>query len=193
MRTAEKTSAPAQLVRCVALLAWARSMLGEHNSAAVLAARADELLSRVRTPPNGAWLFGAHAYLAVARAHIGCGAAERAEALLTPILAAAERTGWKEAIACSSLVIGQARAVLGDDTGAEVALAGALEVADLTGLPAPAWEARTTLAELLRKLGREEEAAARAEQARDILHELTQPLSDPALRAGLLAQAPAPS
>ncbi len=193
VRTAEKASVPAQLARCVALLAWARSMLGEHGSAATLATRADELLSAVTTPPGGAWLFGAHAYLGLARAYMGCGDAERSEALLTPIVAAAESTGWKEAIACSSLVIGQARALLGDDSGAELALARALEVADRTGLPAPAWEARATLSKLLGRLGREEEAAARAEQARAILRELAEPLSDPALRAGLLAQAPVAS
>ncbi len=192
VRTAEKASVPAQLARCVALLAWARSMHGERAPAATLAARADELLSAVSTPPGGAWLFGAHAYVALARAYIGGGNAERAEALLTPILAAAERAGWKEAIACSSLVIGQARAALGDDSGAEAALAHALEVADGAGLPAPAWEARATLSQLLGRVGRKDEAAAHAERARAILHELAEPLSDRALREGLLAQSPAP-
>lgn len=193
VRTAEKASLPAQLVRCVALLAWARSMLGEHVAAAALAARADQLLGTVSTPADGAWLFGAHAYVAAARAHLGCGDAQRSEGLLTPILAAAERAGWKEAIACASLVIGQARSALGDDAGAEVALARALEVADAAGLPAPAWEVRTTLAQLLGRLGRDAEAAARAGQAEAILHGLTEPLADPALRAALLAHAPASS
>ena len=191
MQTAERASHPAQLVRCVALLAWARSMLGEHASASLLAGRADELLSQVTTPPGGAWLFGAHAYLAVARAHMGCGDARLVEALVAPIVAAAQRTGWKEAIACGSLVIGRARALLGDESAAEVALVHALEVADQAGLPAPAWEARATLSELFRGVGREAEAAECAEQVRAILQRLTEPLSDPALRAGLLAQAPA--
>ena len=193
MQTAEGASAPAQLVRCVALLAWARSMLGEHALAAALATRADELLSEVTTPPDGAWLFGAHAYLAVARAYTGCGYAERAEVLLWPVVAAAERTGWKEPIACGWLVIGQARAVLDDDSAAEAALVRSLEVAGAAGLPAPAWEAHKTLAELLHKVGRQTQAGVHAQQARRILHELVEPLSDPALRAGLLAQVPAPT
>jgi len=193
VQTAERASLPAQLVRCVSLLAWARSMLGEHASASVLALRADELLSQVATPPGGAWLFGAHAYLAAARAHIGCGDAHLVEALVAPIVAAARRTGWKEAIAGGSLVMGQALALLGEASAAEVALVHALEVADQTGLPAPAWEARVALSELLRGAGREAEGAGHAEQAHAILQRLAEPLGDAALRAGLLAQVPARS
>ena len=191
VQTAETVAAPAQLVRCVALLAWARSMLGEHRAATELAARAAELLSQVTTPPGGAWLFGSHAYVAVARAHTDCGDAQLVEALLAPIVAAAQRSGWQEPIACGSLVIGQARALLGDDTAAELALVHALEVADHVGLPAPAWEARATLSELLHRQGRVVEAAECERQALAILQRVTEPLSDPALKAGLLAQAPA--
>ena len=145
IRTAEETHAPAQITRCTCLLALARSLLGEDQAAAELADRGEELLARVSAPPGKAWLFGAHAYVAVARVRLAAGDPERAEALIAPIVAAAEESGWREPLARGLLVTGQARAALGDAAGAEVALTRALEVAKETGLPGPAVEARESL------------------------------------------------
>jgi hypothetical protein len=130
-------------------------------------------------------LFGAHAYVAVARAHLTLGDLERAERLLEPVVAAAERSGWQEAIACGALVIGQSRAARGDGAGAEESLRRALEVAEATGLPAPEWEAHAALAAL--GAGDVGDHLARAQE---IVGQLAEPLSDPQLRAGLLAAAP---
>jgi class 3 adenylate cyclase/tetratricopeptide (TPR) repeat protein len=96
MRAAEAADAPAQITRCVCLLAWARSNLGEREAAAELATRGEELLARVSAPPRRAWLFGAHAYFAVAEALLAGGQPERAEALVAPIVAAAEKSSWRE-------------------------------------------------------------------------------------------------
>ena len=94
LQTAEASGPPAQLTRCVCLLACARSMLGEREVAAEHAERGEELLARISAPPGRAWLFGAHAYLAVARVRLDAGEDDRAEAIAAPILAAAERSGW---------------------------------------------------------------------------------------------------
>ncbi|MDX6668568.1 MAG: hypothetical protein QOK04_1948 [Solirubrobacteraceae bacterium] len=184
-RTAEQGNAPAQVVRCVSLLAWARSLTGDRDGAREAVERAEGLLADVSAPPGRAWLFGAHAYVAVARAHLTLGDLERAERLLEPVVAAAERSGWQEAIACGALVIGQSRAARGDGAGAEESLRRALEVAEATGLPAPEWEAHAALAAL-----GADDVGDHLARAQEIVGQLAEPLSDPQLRAGLLAAAP---
>lgn len=148
MNAAEGAGAPAPLTRCTCLLAWARSALGDTEAAAELATRGEALLVRVTAPPGGAWLFGAHAYSAVARVHLSAGEPERAEALVAPLVVAAEESGWREPFASGSLVLGQARIAKGDRAGAQIALAQALEAAEETGLVAAAREARGALAGL---------------------------------------------
>src|SRR4029079_10130748 len=96
LETAEASGPPAQLTRCVCLLACARSMLGEHEVAAEHADRGEQLLERISAPPGQAWLFGAHAYMAVARVRRDTGDRERGEAIVAPVLAAAERSGWSD-------------------------------------------------------------------------------------------------
>jgi tetratricopeptide (TPR) repeat protein len=106
LRVAEAGNPPAQLTRCVCLLACARSMLGDAGGAQELADRGEELLGRVSVPVGGAWLFGAHAYLAVARVRHGAGDRERAAAIASPILAAAERNGWRQSLTGAGLLDG---------------------------------------------------------------------------------------
>jgi hypothetical protein len=187
---ARQSNSISPLTRCVALAAWARAMTEDLAEASVLATEANELLAGIRTPPGRAWLFGAHAHVATARAWVALGEPDRVEPMLAPVRAAAEASGWLETVACASLVIGQARIARGDASGAEDALRRALAVADGAGLPAPGWEAHAALAKLLADAGREAEAAESAGTAREILERLAVPLSDAELRAGLLARVP---
>ncbi len=149
LSTAERGGVPAQLARCTCLLAWARSLAGDAEGAAPLRRSGRELLGRVGVPPGRTWLFGAHAYLALARAEIAAGQPSDAEGLVAPLVAAAEASGWAEPLAGGSLVAGLARAAAGDAGRAEVALRRAVEVAESAGLPAPAAEASAALAGLL--------------------------------------------
>jgi class 3 adenylate cyclase/tetratricopeptide (TPR) repeat protein len=106
LETAEASGPPAQLTRCVCLLACARSMLGEHEAATGYAERGEQLLERISAPPGRAWLFGAHAYLAVARVRLDAGEGDRAEEIAGPVLAAAERSGWGPTLAGARLLEG---------------------------------------------------------------------------------------
>jgi class 3 adenylate cyclase/tetratricopeptide (TPR) repeat protein len=191
LRTAEDGAAPAPLARCSALLGWARLEVSDRAGAAAMRERAGELLGRVGVRRGGAWLFGAHAYLAAARVDIALGEPDRAVGLAEPIAAAAESSGWAEPLAAGSLVAGLARAADGDGAGAEAALRRAIEVADRAGLPAPDWEARLAIAGLLEASGRGEEASRHRHRAGEILGGLAASLEDPELRAGLLDRVPA--
>jgi predicted ATPase/class 3 adenylate cyclase len=188
--TAEDGAAPAPLARCSALLGWARLLLGDPEGAGSMQGHAEELLGRVVVPAGGAWLFGAHAYLATARVELSLGDPRRAVDLVEPIAAAAERSGWAEPLASGSLVIGLACAAADDATGAEAAFAEAIGVADRIGLPAPAWEARLGLAKLLEASGRDDEAAEHRRRAEAIVNELAGSLDEPELREGLLGSLP---
>jgi len=81
-------------------------MLGDAGGAQELADRGEELLGQVSVPAGGAWLFGAHAYLAVARVRLGAGDRERAAAIASPLLAAAERSGWRQSLTGAGLLDG---------------------------------------------------------------------------------------
>ena len=104
LRTAQAGNPPAQITRCTCLLACARLMLGERERAEELAGRGEELLARISAPPGQAWLFGGHAYLALARIRLDAGERQRAEAIAEPILTAAERSGWGRSLAGAALV-----------------------------------------------------------------------------------------
>ena len=86
-RVADAPGAEAYLLRCLAPLAEAT------GDVAVLE-RADNLLRGIRAPTGRAWLLGADAYLAVARAWRRAGEPDRAEAVLTGFRAAAASAGW---------------------------------------------------------------------------------------------------
>jgi class 3 adenylate cyclase len=104
LRTAEETNPPAQIARCACLLACARALVGDSAGAGEVAARGEALLERATAPPGHAWLYGGHAYLALARVHRDGGDAERADAIAAPILEAADRSGWGAALAGAQLL-----------------------------------------------------------------------------------------
>ncbi len=129
--------AQAHLSLCTALLAEAtgsRDVLDE----------ADALLRKVVAPDGGAWLFGADAYLAAARAWLGLSEPRRARDVIRPMLDAARRVPWVAAYADGLLVDGRARLAL-TDPGALDQIAESAALAERHGLPHVAREARTAL------------------------------------------------
>jgi len=179
----ERLGSRNDLVRCLGQLGWARWLLGDRDEARALAARARTLLDEVTVPEGRAFVFGFPAYAAVTRVLAATDAAEQGEALLRPVLAAAQRTGWLEAIATSELVLGLCLEARGEIDLAGEALARAARVADEHGIAAPGWEAHAALA----RLGVESDGHRAAAEA--ILDRISASLSDDALRAGLRAPA----
>ena len=145
LKVGERIGAPNEIVRCLGPLAWARAELGAADEASLLAAQGEELLQRVS---GGPFLFGAHAYTAVARVLLASGAPERGEALLRPVLGAAQRSGWREAAATTGLVMGLRLEARGEFDRARAMLAQAAELSDESEIPAAAWEAHAALARL---------------------------------------------
>ena len=70
------------------------------------------LLDGIETPPGGAFLLGADAYLCVARARLQSGDPSRARAVLAPLLAAARRLEWIPVLVTAGLVDAHAAAAL---------------------------------------------------------------------------------
>ncbi len=135
---AEREGAEAYLLRCLAPLA-------EVTGSAAVLEDADTLLARVRAPEGSAWLLGTDAYLAVGRAWLGRGEPERARAVLSPLLAAAERQGWVPAQAAGGLVDGRAAAALGEHDLARDLLCRAGQLATGHGMPTVARSAARAL------------------------------------------------
>ncbi len=173
------------LTRCLSQLAWARWLLGARDAARSLADRAEQLLVEVSAPSGGAFVFGTHAYVATARVHLAAGMPERGQALLRPVLAAAERSGWQEAAATTRLVLGLCLEARGELDQAFAQLARAAETADAHGIPAPGWEAHGALARACRAAGRPDAADEHAAIAEAIVERVTTGLKDDGLRAGL--------
>jgi tetratricopeptide (TPR) repeat protein len=171
---ADRVSRPNELVRCLGQLAWARWMLGEEDDAVALAVRGEELLAGVTAPAGGAFIFGAHAYAAIARVLLASGAAERAASLVRPVFDAAEQSGWWEAAATTALVSGLCLESLGQRDRACAMLARAADLADSHRIPAPGWEAHAALVRL--GAGDDHEAAAAAIVA-DMMSGLTREAS----------------
>ena len=170
-------------MRCVGQLSWARWLLGDQDEARALAARGHKLLAEATAPDGTVFLFGFAAYAAVARVLAATGAAEQGEALLSPVLRAAERSGWCEAVATSELVLGLCLEARGEIERAGETLARAASVADEHGIPAPAWEAHSRLA----RLGVDPDGHRAAAEAS--IDRMTADLSADALRSGLRAAA----
>jgi tetratricopeptide (TPR) repeat protein len=179
---AEENGARHALARCVGQLAWARWLLGAPDEAQSLAARAERVLEQVTAPPDRAFVFGVHAYAAIARVHLASGAPERGDALLRPLLAAVERSGWREAIAITELVVGLCAEARGELERAHRLLVHAAEVADEGDIPSPAWEAHAALARIHRESGRPDEASEQLAMAEAIVERMTSALNDEALR-----------
>ena len=104
LQTAEASGPPAQLTRCVCLLACARSMLGEREGPPSTPGAARSCWRASRRRPGGPGCSVRHAYLAVARVRLDAGEDARAEAIAAPILAAAERSGWGRTLAGARLI-----------------------------------------------------------------------------------------
>ena len=120
--------AEAYRLRCLAPLAEAT------GDPAVLA-EAERLLGGIETPPGGAFLLGADAYVCVARARLQSGDPGQARAVLAPLLAAARRLEWIPVLVTAGLVDAHAAAALGD--GSAVAAAErARELAEQHGMAA---------------------------------------------------------
>ncbi|HEV7460472.1 MAG TPA: AAA family ATPase, partial [Solirubrobacteraceae bacterium] len=138
---AEGIAAPNPRARCTSLLAWAHAERGDLEATREALERAEAALSVVEVPEGRAWLYGGHAYVAAGRARLALGDAAGAETLVAHLRAPAETAGWREVAAAVALVTGLARD--GDD--AAEPLERALEIAEATGLPAIAGEARAAL------------------------------------------------
>jgi class 3 adenylate cyclase len=179
----ERIGARHDLVRCLGQLAWARLLLGGQDEARTLAARGHELLDEVTVPDGNAFVFGFQAYAAVARVLAATGAAREGEGLLRPVLAAAERSGWREAVATIELVLGLCLEARGEAERAAESLARAASGAHEHGIPAAGWEAHAGLA----RLGIEPDIHGAAAEA--IIDRITAGLSDHGLGAGLRAPA----
>ena len=178
LATAEEIGARQALTRCLSQLAWARWLLGTRDEARSLADRAEKLLEEVSAPSGGAFVFGTHAYVATARVHLGAGMPERGEALLQPLVTAAERSGWREAAATTRLVLGLCLEARGELDQAFAQLARAAEIADAHGIPAPGWEAHSGLARAHRAAGRLAAADEHAAIAEAIVERMTTGLKD---------------
>ena len=177
LAASERAGRPSEIVRCAGQLAWARLLLGAEDEATQLAGRAHDLLGRVT---GGVFLFGTHAYTGVARVLLATGAPERGVQLVRPVLEAAERSGWRELVAMTELVLGLCHEAGNEPEQARVMLARAAS----SGISAPALEAHLGLARLADEPG--EHVAA----AETIIERIAADLTDDALRASLRARAP---
>lgn len=106
----------AYLVRCLGPLAavtGSRALLEE----------AGELVAGIETPPGSAWLFGADAYLSVARGWLRHGEPARARTVIAPLLAAAGRVRWRPVQVPALLLDAEAAAAAGADSAPQAAAA----------------------------------------------------------------------
>jgi class 3 adenylate cyclase len=175
----ERIGAANEIARCLGQLAWARCLLGDADEARALAARARELLQGVSAPEGGAFVFGAHAYAAVARVLLASGRPEQGAKLVLGVFSAAERFGWHEAAACTELVLGLCSEACGELESARERLGHAAGLADKYGIPGVGWETHAALARLVDEPD-EHRAAADA-----ILKRVVADLMDDDLRDGL--------
>jgi tetratricopeptide (TPR) repeat protein len=189
LEAGERVGALNHAIPCAGHLAWVHWLSGDVERALSLTDRAGYLLGRITTPPDTAFLQGAHGTVAVARVHLGHGAPARAAALLAPVLAAAEACNWQEVIAEASLVMGQCHAVLGDRRSAEDRLCLALGVAFTIGLRGVEWQAHAALAKFYRAGNRHDDGDRHLKQGRAILDELAATIADPSVRRNFMTGA----
>lgn len=101
-------------LRCLAPLA-------EATGSPRLLREADAMVRAIRTPPGGAWLYGADSYVAVARAWLARGEPGQAVEILAPLVAAADRTGWTAPIADARALLDQAQSSSASSSAARAA------------------------------------------------------------------------
>jgi DNA-binding SARP family transcriptional activator len=138
LAVAEQAGVEAYLLRCAAPLAAAT------GSPPVLG-RADRLLEQATIPVDGAWLLGEESYLCLAQAWLDQGDAERARAVLSPLLTVAGRVPWTATLAAALALDGRALLRLSEDDEARARLLRAERIAGAHGLPHILHEARSAL------------------------------------------------
>jgi class 3 adenylate cyclase len=131
-------------------LAWAHALLGDTPGAASATHDAEQAMSRLNVPSDQAFLFGFGGIVGLARAKAALGAPEQSDALLEPLVTAARRSGWYEALAAGSLALGLCREQRGLEDEARRGFATAIEVSVEHVLPGIEWEARGALARVSR-------------------------------------------
>jgi DNA-binding SARP family transcriptional activator/tetratricopeptide (TPR) repeat protein len=180
---AERAGSRHALLRCTALLARARWLAGDRESALALAQRAEALCGEIATPPGHALLYVAPALASAAEVLAAAGRPERGEHLVTGALDAAQSPD--RALYAIPLSIAAARCLAAQDRtdAAEKALQPALAAWHAQAF-APAWEALIVLAGLHRAAGRHQECQAQARTARATAAALSDDLVDATLRTG---------
>jgi class 3 adenylate cyclase/tetratricopeptide (TPR) repeat protein len=167
--------------RAAGHLAWARSLAGDAAGSADAAKLAEQALAEHTIPRDGAFLFGFGASVALARAELANGTPERAEANLVTLLAVAERSGWHEAAASASLVLGLCREARGVRDAAQAAFRHAVNLAGEHGLPGIEWEAVAALA----RGARGEDAVALRSRSTMIVDRIASGIGEEALAEAL--------
>ena len=109
----------AYLVSCLGPLAAA-------SGSRALLEQADALVAGIDAPPGSAWLFGADAYLSVARGWLRQGEPARARAVIAPLLAAASRVPWRPVQVPALLLDARAAEAAGEAPTRQLAEAGEL-------------------------------------------------------------------
>ena len=132
---AREAGIEAYLLRCAAPLA-------EATGSPRLLAEATDLLDAASLPDGSAWVLGSDTYLSLARAWTGHGDAERARAILAPLLSVAARVPWIAIEAAARAVDGEALLRLGQTGPAADALRRSVHLAREHGLPHVLREAR---------------------------------------------------
>jgi DNA-binding SARP family transcriptional activator len=136
LAAAEEAGVETGVLHCAAPLAAATGSRGVLDQAA-------GVLAAASIPDGGAWMLGDEAYLSLARAWLARCEAERARAVLAPLLAVARRVPWIAALAAALAVDGRALIKLGDRETAASELRQAVRLARDHGLPHVLREARS--------------------------------------------------
>jgi tetratricopeptide (TPR) repeat protein len=179
---AEAVGVRSQLLRSCAHLAWTRWLSGDASQADSMLRRAETLLADVHAPDGKAWLFGADAYLAVARLDLARNEPARALEVVTPLVAAADAAGWGEPLALGLALVGRSQWAVGSPESAKTVLTRALAVADTHTLPAPALEAHTALTNICRAEGDQRAADAHSTDALEIITRMADAIRTPDIR-----------
>ena len=187
LEVADRDGAEGYVVRCVSHLALATRLAGQRERSADLLDRAEGILGSVRSGDGPAFLHGAHAYAATARALIEMAQSDRAERLLAPVLATAGPVGWREAAAESAMLSGRARLAAGDLDGALALLTRVLDELRETDLPRVAWEAHAALADALAAAGLVDAAAEHRSAARGVVRTIAVTIDDEEARGRFVA------
>jgi tetratricopeptide (TPR) repeat protein len=191
LAAAEAAGAEIHRTRCLAHLAWSEWQLGMVERSLDHAERGQEALGRVRAPAGRAFLLGSSGYVSLARLRLAQGDPVTASELLTPVVAAADASGWSETAAAGSLVLARCRAALGDAEGAWQAADHALEVAEANELPGVVWEALASMDPLAGPGDGREKGQAPLDRARREVARLAESVDDAEIAASFRERAEA--